>query len=184
MMKCKWAGDAGDEYCKNCNGVTMLVEGKEVPCTECAGYEEGTESVGETDAAEDVANTATEEPIMNEPVQEQESPQETVKDKPSNKPTTKSTSKPKTTKETANKQDTAPIPTANSITTGTIGSTVALRYMSGASVDKNGVWYKFECCEERKLPEGLSEEQVQEEREKLWASLNAQVDAQIEDVLK
>ena len=59
-----------------------------------------------------------------------------------------------------------------------------LRYMSGASVEHNGIWYKFECCEERKLPEGLSPEQVKEEREKLWAQINSEVDSQIEDCIK
>ena len=41
MRVCKYAGDPEDEYCKNCNGCTMKVEGKSISCTECAGYEEG-----------------------------------------------------------------------------------------------------------------------------------------------
>ena len=38
---CKYAGDPTDEYCKNCDGCTMEVDGNSIPCTECAGYEAG-----------------------------------------------------------------------------------------------------------------------------------------------
>ena len=41
MRKCKWSGDKDDVYCSNCNGVTMEVDGKEISCEECNGYEEG-----------------------------------------------------------------------------------------------------------------------------------------------
>ena len=54
MTKCKWAGDPNDEYCKNCDGVTMEVDGNSISCAECAGYEAGTEEVDST-------------PDMNEP---------------------------------------------------------------------------------------------------------------------
>lgn len=57
MKKCKWAGDQGDEYCKNCDGITMDVDGKSIPCDQCAGYEAGTDDV------------ASEE-IMPEPIEE------------------------------------------------------------------------------------------------------------------
>ena len=30
MMKCKWAGDQNDEYCKNCDGGTMKVDGNSI----------------------------------------------------------------------------------------------------------------------------------------------------------
>ena len=48
MTKCKWAGDPNDEYCKNCDGVTMEVDGNSISCAECAGYEAGTEEVDST----------------------------------------------------------------------------------------------------------------------------------------
>ena len=38
---CKYAGDPTDEYCKNCDGITMEVDDKKIACTECAGYEAG-----------------------------------------------------------------------------------------------------------------------------------------------
>lgn len=40
MKKCKYAGDKSDPSCKDCNGAIMIVADKEVPATECAGYEE------------------------------------------------------------------------------------------------------------------------------------------------
>ena len=33
MMKCKWAGDLNDEYCKSCDGITMEVDGNSISCT-------------------------------------------------------------------------------------------------------------------------------------------------------
>ena len=48
MTKCKWAGDPNDEYCKNCDGVTMEVDGNSISCAECAGYEAGTEEIDST----------------------------------------------------------------------------------------------------------------------------------------
>ena len=35
---CVYAGDEEDEYCSECNGVTMMVNGEELSCTECQGY--------------------------------------------------------------------------------------------------------------------------------------------------
>ena len=60
MMKCKYAGDATDEYCKDCNGIHMIVDDKELSCEECAGYEAGEEviecSSNETDNIEECMN--------------------------------------------------------------------------------------------------------------------------------
>ena len=58
MKKCKWTGDMSDEYCKSCNGITMVVDGNSISCEKCAGYE----------AEEDEADTNEE--IMNPPVEE------------------------------------------------------------------------------------------------------------------
>ena len=52
MWKCKWSGDKDDVYCSNCNGVTMEVDGKEISCEECNGYEKGSEEV-ETETKEE-----------------------------------------------------------------------------------------------------------------------------------
>ena len=64
------------------------------------------------------------------------------------------------------------------------GYTSELRFMSGGSVERNGMWYKFECSETRVLEPNLTEEQVVEEREKLWTMVNNEIDRQIEDILK
>lgn len=42
MLKCKWAGDVNDEYCKGCDGIQMEMEGNVISCEKCAGYEAGT----------------------------------------------------------------------------------------------------------------------------------------------
>ena len=39
-MKCKYAGDKNDVECVNCNGLTMIVNDKEVMCKDvCMGFE-------------------------------------------------------------------------------------------------------------------------------------------------
>lgn len=40
IKKCIYAGDPSDEYCCNCNGITMILEnGEESPATNCGGYQ-------------------------------------------------------------------------------------------------------------------------------------------------
>lgn len=151
MMKCKYAGDQEDEYCKNCDGCEVMFDGKSIPATECSGYEEGTEDITKKET-NDTTTTHCSTPNLSE-------------NKEDNKTTTKD-------EKSLNKENKQPR-----------GYTSELRFMSGGSVEKNGVWYKFECCETRVLEPNLSEEQVAEEREKLWATVNNEVDAQISDVL-
>lgn len=38
ITPCHYAGDPDDEYCCNCNGVTMDVEGHTISCAECQSY--------------------------------------------------------------------------------------------------------------------------------------------------
>jgi len=38
IPKCVYAGDEADEYCSQCNGVTMIVDGEEYSCKECQSY--------------------------------------------------------------------------------------------------------------------------------------------------
>lgn len=45
ILKCKYAGDPGDEYCATCNGVTMEVDGKTYSCKECQAYTPEEEAV-------------------------------------------------------------------------------------------------------------------------------------------
>lgn len=47
ITPCQYAGDPDDEYCCNCNGVTMDIDGQEISCAECQSY---TPKVSEPDA--------------------------------------------------------------------------------------------------------------------------------------
>lgn len=59
------------------------------------------------------------------------------------------------------------------------GITSVIRAESGLSVEINGRWYKFAFSEERILPEGCN---IEAEKQALWESVNAEVDAQYEAV--
>lgn len=38
ITPCQYAGDPEDEYCCNCNGVTMEVDGQTFSCSQCQSY--------------------------------------------------------------------------------------------------------------------------------------------------
>jgi hypothetical protein len=57
----------------------------------------------------------------------------------------------------------------------------SIRATSRASVKVHDSFYTVEYCEERSID---PEDDVVEEREKLWNTCNSEVDAQIEDILK
>jgi hypothetical protein len=57
----------------------------------------------------------------------------------------------------------------------------SIRATSRASVKVHDSFYTVEYCEERSID---PEDDVTEEREKLWNTCNGEVDAQIEDILK
>lgn len=59
--------------------------------------------------------------------------------------------------------------------------TVSIRATSRASVKVGDSFYTVEYCEERSID---PEDNVAEEREKLWDTCNTEVDNQIEDILK
>ena len=190
MKVCKWAGDVNDEYCKGCDGINMIVDDKSVPCTECAGYEEGEEVMEET-----TNNNFMPEPEEDLPFEEEKKP---VEDKAKNKP--KSNEKKKTNNNTPNevssKSDVKKTTTKKKIDTtkiseekksventvenptGTI-KVASMRYTSGATIKKGDNYFKF-IAEEEWDVSGI--EDVQEAREKLWAKLNAEVDSQIEEL--
>ena len=191
MKKCKWAGDQGDEYCKSCDGITMDVDGKFIPCDQCAGYEAGTN---------DVAN----EEIMPEPIEEKtedKSPETNVENVTKNKQNSHQNSKKtektnnntpneekgenkEKTKETSNEDKVVKIADEKntqekvSKDNGEIKVT-SLRYTSGATIKKGDNYFKFIAEEEWDVSRI---EDVQEAREKLWAKLNAEVDSQIEEL--
>lgn len=193
MEKCKWAGDVNDEYCKGCDGINMMVDDKSVPCTECAGYEEGEEVVEET--TNNNFMPIPEEELQKElPFKEEKKP---VEDKAKNKP--KPTESKKSNNNTKNKEkaenDSKNASTSvkkevtkvseekKSVeTTKNVNEEIkvtSLRYTSGATIKKGDNYFKF-IAEEEWDVSGI--EDVQEAREKLWAKLNAEVDSQIEEL--
>lgn len=183
---CKYAGDPTDEYCKNCDGVTMEVDGNSISCTECAGYEAGKE---EADTNEEIMNPPVEE-TEDAPVDatstnnEEKSVEETSKTKKSNNNTAtnknvKSTPK---NKETINKKEDKAVKVKEekkAVETTNDIKVVSMRYTSGATVKKGDNYFKFIAEEEWDVSRI---EDVQEAREKLWAKLNAEVDSQIEEL--
>lgn len=196
MKVCKWAGDVNDEYCKGCDGINMIVDDKSVPCTECAGYEEGDEVVEET-----TNNNFMPEPEEDLPFEEEKNPEKkTVEDKAKNKPKSNENKKTnnntpdevssksdvkKTT--TTKKTDTTKISeekksVENTIenSTGTI-KVVSMRYTSGATIKKGDNYFKFIAEEEWDVSQ-ISDSAIQDTREMLWAKLNAEIDGQIEDL--
>ena len=193
MEKCKWAGDVNDEYCKGCDGINMMVDDKSVPCTECAGYEEGEEVVEET--TNNNFMPIPEEELQKElPFKEEKKP---VEDKAKNKP--KPTESKKSNNNTKNKEkaenDSKNASTSvkkevtkvseekKSVeTTKNVNEEIkvtSLRYTSGATIKKGDNYFKFIAEEEWDV---FGIEDVQEAREKLWAKLNAEVDSQIEEL--
>lgn len=183
---CKYAGDPTDEYCKNCDGVTMEVDGNSISCTECAGYEAGKEEAD------------TNEEIMNPPVEETEdssaekttnnvekSVEEASKTEKSNNntATNKNVKSASKNKETINKkedkavkvkEEKKAVETANDI------KVVSMRYTSGATVKKGDNYFKFIAEEEWDVSQ--TEQNIDDIREQLWAKLNCEVDAQIEEL--
>lgn len=187
MMKCKWAGDVNDEYCKSCDGITMQVDGNSISCTECAGYEESVEDV-ETTNSKDVTDTSG--PIMNEPVtatkNEEKTDEKPTKPKKINNNTsaTKETKIEDKNKATINKNEVSKVSEEHNFTenVSTDGIRVtSIRYTSGATVKKGDNYFKFIAEEEWDVSR-IEIEDVQEAREKLWAKLNAEVDSQIEEL--
>lgn len=191
MKKCKWAGDQGDEYCKSCDGVTMDVDGKSIPCDQCAGYEAGTDDVASEEIMpepieEKTEDKSTETNVENVTKNKQNSHQNSKKTEKTNNNTPneeKGENKEKT-KETNNKDKVVKIADEKntqekvSKDDGEIKVT-SLRYTSGATIKKGDNYFKFIAEEEWDVSRI---EDVQEAREKLWAKLNAEVDSQIEEL--
>ena len=183
---CKYAGDPTDEYCKNCDGITMEVDGNSISCTECAGYEAGKD---EADTNEEVMNPPVEE-TEDASVEEttnnvEKSVEETSKTKKSNNNTAnsknvKSTSK---NKETINKKEDKAVKVKEekkAVETTNDIKVVSMRYTSGATVKKGDNYFKFIAEEEWDVSQ--TEQNIDDVREQLWAKLNCEVDKQIEEL--
>ena len=185
MKKCKWAGDVNDEYCRGCDGITMEVDGNSIPCTECAGYEEGEETTAEKteesmpkpipDKIEEDLPSSDVENVTNDV---EETTQISTKAKKTNNNTPKeekceNKSKNKVNTVTKVAEETKETEVKNDI------KVTSIRYTSGATVKKGDNYFKFIAEEEWDVSRI---EDVQEAREKLWAKLNAEVDSQIEEL--
>lgn len=191
MKKCKWAGDQGDEYCKSCDGITMDVDGKSIPCDQCAGYEAGTDDVASEEIMpepieEKTEDKSTETNVENVTKNKQNSHQNSKKTEKTNNntPNEEKGKNEEKTKETNNKDKAVKIADEKN-TQETVSKddgeikVTSLRYTSGATIKKGDNYFKFLAEEEWDVSRI---EDVQEAREKLWAKLNAEVDSQIEEL--
>lgn len=62
-----------------------------------------------------------------------------------------------------------------------VGVTTAIRITSRASIKVKDSFYTIEYCEERSIPDDAD---LEEERADLWNTCNAEVDNQLEDIIK
>lgn len=195
MRKCKWSGDKDDVYCANCNGVTMEVDGKEISCEECNGYEEGSEEV-ETETKEEKVMEEQKEPEketpkddftedMNEPEQDTAAERtETVQKQTEKSNPTNNTSNDKKAKESENKkvekvkEEKKAVDKTAKDENGQV-KVVSMRYTSGATIKRNDNYFKFVAEEEWDVSQVNNVDDV---REQLWAKLNGEVDKQIEEL--
>lgn len=196
MWKCKWSGDKDDVYCANCNGVTMEVDGKEISCEECNGYEKGSEEVAsetkEEKVVEEQKEPEKEKPkddfakAMNEPEQDTATERTETVQKPIKKSNlTNTTSKVKKTKKSDDKkvekvnEEKKVIEKTTKDENGQV-KVVSMRYTSGATIKRNDNYFKFVAEEEWDVSQVAN--MNDDIREMLWAKLNAQVDSQIEEL--
>ena len=195
MWKCKWSGDKDDVYCANCNGVTMEVDGKEISCEECNGYEKGSEEV-ETETKEEKVMEEQKEPEketqkddftkdMNEPEQDTTTERtETAQKQTKKSNPTNTTSNDKKAKESGNKkvekvnEEKKAVEKTTKVENGQV-KVVSMRYTSGATVKKGDNYFKFVAEEEWDVSQV---DNVDDVREQLWAKLNGEVDKQIEEL--
>lgn len=179
---CKYAGDPTDEYCKNCDGITMEVDDKKIACTECAGYEarenefmDVPEDMFEEDASVDATSTNNEEKSVEEANKTKKSNNNTANNK-----NVKSTSK---NKETINKKEDKAVKVKEekkAVETTNDIKVVSMRYTSGATVKKGDNYFKFIAEEEWDVSQ--TEQNIEDVRGQLWAKLNCEVDKQIEEL--
>lgn len=180
FIKCKWAGDKADEFCKECNGCTMLVNGESVSCTECGGYEAGGEVVEE--ASKEAIKQ--EEPIKEEVGTPDENPKkQAVTNKNENEVNNNKKEKTSTTAKKSTKKQEAKVIEASKeqkeekVTTDDGIKVMSIRYTSGATVKKGDNYYKIVAEEEWQcvnLDDSI--------RKKLWDKLNTEVDNQVNDI--
>lgn len=173
-VKCKWAGDKADEFCKECNGCTMLVNGESVSCTECGGYEAGEEVVEEDskEAIKQEVGEPDENPKKQAVTNENKNELNNTK-----KEKTSTTAKKSTKKQEAKVIETSKEQKEEKVTTDDGIKVMSIRYTSGATVKKGDNYYKIVAEEEWQcvnLDDSI--------RKKLWDKLNTEVDNQVNDI--
>lgn len=202
MRVCKYAGDPEDEYCKNCNGGMMDVEGKSISCEECAGYEPGEEEVNSEDV--DMTPTEADKRVVEEAAKKlnkDSAKEETASADAENTAETQQNAeiKPKTTQTTNTKGSAKKSQNKQNKKATTVSKVkeekkavefsqevdgeikiTSMRYTSGATIKKGDNYFKFIAEEEWDVSQAKPD--IQEIREQLWAKLNAEVDAQIEEL--
>ena len=185
MKKCAYAFDKNDDYCKTCNGITMIVNGEEYSCTECQAYTEGDEV--ETKPTEEVNTDAPMNP-----------PEEVVEEAQTEPEATETTQTENVTVEEEKQSTKSPIESDDVSVVDEVSESTeeeqfvdgvkvtAMRYMSGITLNKSDVYYKFTAEEEWSVNQDIvnTPEAMQNVRERLWAKINCEVDSQVEDVLK
>ena len=186
MLKCKWSGDKADIYCSNCNGVTMEVDGKEISCEECNGYEAGTEEVDSTPDMNEAIQDKVEEslPIEEEKNANPENNEKPIEnpskiDKPNNNtPKEEKPLKSKNNKVEKVKEEKKAVEKTTKDENEQV-KVVSMRYTSGATIKRNDNYFKFVAEEEWDVSQVNNVDDV---REQLWAKLNGEVDKQIEEL--
>lgn len=186
MMKCRWAGDPEDEYCKNCDGVKMDVDGNSISCEKCAGYEAGTEEVGgEPDMNEPIPDKVEE----SLPIEESKNDNTYNNEKPTEKPVEKKKPinnthkeekplKSKDNKATKVKEEKKAVEKTTQDENGQI-KVLSMRYTSGATIKRSDNYFKFVAEEEWDVSQL---DNVDDVREQLWAKLNGEIDKQVEEL--
>lgn len=58
---------------------------------------------------------------------------------------------------------------------------ISIKFTSRCSMKIGDNFYTLEACEERSLPEGLTETEILQERKMLWDTVNEEVDHQCEE---
>lgn len=193
MVKCKWAGDVNDEYCKCCDGITMEVDGNSISCTECAGYEAGEEDAISDDV--DMTPTEADKRVVDEAAkklnkdssEEETEPADTQQNVEIKPKTTKTTTTKGAIKKPQNKKATTVSKVKEEKKSVESGEEVdgefkvtSMRYTSGATIKKGDNYFKFIAEEEWDVSH--AKQDVQDIREQLWAKLNVEVDSQIEEL--
>ena len=153
ITPCKFAGDPDDEFCAQCGGVTMEIDGKKYSCSECQAYEAGEPVDAVTPEADPVPEVKDGDAPWNDPVA----------------PTA-----PESAEELPPPEDYAVLGVTTAIKAES-GLSVEIKDRTGSSR-----WYKFTYTEERHVPAGGD---VEKEKQALWNDVNRTVDQQLEDTL-